>query len=83
MTPVDERLLERLAALPSPLPDPARARRVRARCCTELARRQRRSERMATLARVSRHVIAPVVVALVCVACLVDMVDVAARTLTT
>jgi hypothetical protein len=83
MTPVDEQLLERLTALSSPLPDAARAARVRARCCAELARSQRRQKQMTRFARVSRRVIAPAVVAAVCAACLADMVDIAVRTLTT
>jgi hypothetical protein len=83
MTPVDEQLLERLAALSSPLPDAARAARVRARCCAELARSQRRAKQMTAFARVSRRVIAPAVVAAMCAACLADMVDIAVRTLTT
>ena len=83
MRPLDEQMLEGLAALSSPLPDPARAARVRARCCAELARSRRRSERMTALARLSRHVIAPAVVAAVCAACLADMIGTAVRMLTT
>lgn len=83
MTPVDDQLLERLAALPSPLPDPARAARVRAHCCAELARSQQRDEQITALARVSRQMIAPAVAAALCAACLADMVDIAVRTLTT
>ena len=82
MRQVDEQMLERLAALSSPLPDPVRAARVRAHCCAELARRRRRSERMTAFARLSRQVIAPAGVAALCAACLADMIGIAVRTLT-
>ena len=84
MTPdtLDDPMLTRLAALSSPLPDPARAARVRARCCTQLARNRRRSERLVALAGSARHVMAPVALALLCGACLVDMVGIALRTFT-
>jgi hypothetical protein len=82
MTPAADKLLELLAAMPSPLPDAVRAERARARCCAALVRTQRRSERLAVLARVIRDVIAPAIAAALCAAGFGDMVDIAVRTLT-
>ena len=84
MTPadVDHRMLDRLAALSSPAPDSARAARVRARCCAQLARDRRRSERLASVTSATRQVVTPLAVALLCAAGLADMIGIAIRTLT-
>jgi hypothetical protein len=84
MTPVQpaDRLLSQLGALPSPQPDLERAARVRARCCAQLARGKRRSERLAATRRFAHHVVAPVIVAALCAAYLADMIGIAIRTLT-
>ena len=84
MTPADadHRMLDRLAALSSPAPDSARAARVRARCCAQLARDRLRAERLASVASVTRPLVASLAVALLCAACLADMISIAIRTLT-
>jgi hypothetical protein len=84
MTPenMDRTIFDPLRALAAPAPDPARAARVRARCCSELSRHRARAERLAQMTSVSRQVVASLVVALLCAACLADMISIAIRTLT-
>ena len=84
MTPADaeQRMLDRLTALSALPPDPARAARVRARCCAQLDRDRRRSERLASVTSVAGQLVAPVAVALLCAACLADMIGIVIRTLT-
>ena len=79
---VDQRTLDRLTALSSAVPDPARSARVRARCYAQLNRDRRRSERLASVASASRQLVAPAAVALLCAACLADMIGIVIRTLT-
>ena len=78
----DHRMFDRLAAWSLPAPDPARAARVRARCCAQLARDRLRAERLASVASVTRPLVASLAVALLCAACLADMISIAIRTLT-
>jgi hypothetical protein len=84
MTPdnADHLMFDPLRAFPTPAPDPARAARVRARCCAQLSRDHARSERLAQATAVSRQVVGSLAVALLCAACLADMIGIAIRTLT-
>jgi hypothetical protein len=63
MTPYDvhDQVLQNLALLPPLTPDPARTARARARCRTQLACIQRRSQ-----ARFGRRMLAPAVVLGLC-----------------
>ena len=84
MTPADAdlRMLDRLMALSPSTPDPLRATRVRARCCVQLERNRRRSERLRSVTSITSQLVASWAVALLCAACLADMIGIVIRTLT-
>lgn len=64
--PDEARRLQDLMRLTPLTPDPARARRVRARCHAALARRQRRSRRMEPVADFVQRVAAPSALGVLC-----------------
>ena len=80
MTPHDVDRELRLVLTPL-RPDPVRAERVRARCFDLLERHRRRSERIAAVGDLARHV-APVVLAGLCALYVVDLMTHVVRVFT-
>jgi hypothetical protein len=66
-SPRADRLLQDLARLAPLAPDPERARRLRERCRTVLARTQRRSRRAERVVDFMQHLVAPAVLGILCV----------------